>query len=234
MSSLALMRFLESAPERYDAGIRALTFGRVGALHGAVAEAAASRPGARVLEIGCGTGAVTARLVARGAHVTALDQNPEMLERARARLAEAEPRSVDSHSVDSHSVDSHSVEWLERTASEIDALPEAAYDAVVASLSLSEMSASERAFVLRAAASRLRPGGVLAVCDEVEPRRTSQRLLHALLRGPQAALGWLVAGSVSRPIPDLAAEVRAAGFELRSERRWLGGSLAAVVAERPA
>jgi demethylmenaquinone methyltransferase/2-methoxy-6-polyprenyl-1,4-benzoquinol methylase len=229
MSSLALMRFLESAPERYDAGIRALTFGRVGALHGAVAEAAASRPGARVLEIGCGTGAVTARLVARGAHVTALDQNPEMLERARARLAEAEPRSVDSHSVDSHSV-----EWLERTASEIDALPEAAYDAVVASLSLSEMSASERAFVLRAAASRLRPGGVLAVCDEVEPRRTSQRLLHALLRGPQAALGWLVAGSVSRPIPDLAAEVRAAGFELRSERRWLGGSLAAVVAERPA
>jgi demethylmenaquinone methyltransferase/2-methoxy-6-polyprenyl-1,4-benzoquinol methylase len=224
MSSLALMRFLESAPERYDAGIRALTFGRVGALHGAVAEAAASRPGARVLEIGCGTGAVTARLVARGAHVTALDQNPEMLERARARLAEAEPRSVDSHSV----------EWLERTASEIDALPEAAYDAVVASLSLSEMSASERAFVLRAAASRLRPGGVLAVCDEVEPRRTSQRLLHALLRGPQAALGWLVAGSVSRPIPDLAAEVRAAGFELRSERRWLGGSLAAVVAERPA
>jgi demethylmenaquinone methyltransferase/2-methoxy-6-polyprenyl-1,4-benzoquinol methylase len=219
MSSLALMRFLESAPERYDAGIRALTFGRVGDLHGAVAEAAAGRPGARVLEIGCGTGAVTSRLVARGARVTALDQNPEMLELARARLAQAAEGSV---------------EWLERTASEIDALPEAAYDAVVASLSLSEMSATERAFVLRAAATRLRPGGVLAVCDEVEPRRTSQRLLHALLRGPQAALGWLVAGSVSRPIPDLTAEVRAAGFALREERRWLGGSLAAVIAERPA
>ena len=74
MSSLALMRWLESAPARYDAGMRWLTLGRVGRLHAALAEAAAATPGARVLEIGCGTGAVTARLVERGAQVTALDE----------------------------------------------------------------------------------------------------------------------------------------------------------------
>ena len=63
MSSLALMRFLERAPERYDAGMRLLTLGRVARLHAAVAEAAAPAPGARVLEIGCGTGAVTVVVV---------------------------------------------------------------------------------------------------------------------------------------------------------------------------
>ncbi len=217
MSSLALMRWLESSPQRYDAGMRLLTLGRVTRLHASLAEAAAA-PGRSVLEIGCGTGAVTQRLVERGARVTALDQNPEMVEQARARLADAPAEAVS---------------WIERTASEIDALPVAGFDAVVASLCLSEMSPSERRFVLRQALQRLRPGGVLAAGDEVRPRRLWQRVLHACLRGPQVALAWLVVGSTSHPIPDLASEVRAAGFELRAEKRWLGGRLATVVAERP-
>jgi len=218
MSSLALMRWLESAPERYDAGMRVITLGRVLALHRAVAETAAARPGVRVLEIGCGTGAVTARLVERGAEVTALDQNPEMMDRARERLERLERAQG-------------SVTWLERTASEIDALAPGAFDAVVISLALSEMSAAERRYVLREAARRLTRGGVLAVADEVRPERGWQRALFALLRGPQALLGWLLAGSVSRPVPDLAGEVRAAGFGVRAERRWLLGSLALVAAE---
>jgi demethylmenaquinone methyltransferase/2-methoxy-6-polyprenyl-1,4-benzoquinol methylase len=218
MSSLALMRWLESAPERYDAGMRVITLGRVLALHQAVAEAAARRPGARVLEIGCGTGAVTARLVERGAEVTALDQNPEMMDRARERLEQFEGAPG-------------SVTWLERTASEIDALAPGAFDAVVISLALSEMSAAERRYVLREAARRLARGGVLAVADEVRPARGWQRVLFALLRGPQALLGWLLANSLSRPVPDLAGEVRAAGFGVCNERRWLLGSLALVVAE---
>ena len=80
------MRWLESSPQRYDAGMRALTFGLVSALHAAVAEAAVRSPGDRVLEIGCGTGAVTQRLCARGARVTAIDQSPEMIEQAKARF----------------------------------------------------------------------------------------------------------------------------------------------------
>jgi demethylmenaquinone methyltransferase/2-methoxy-6-polyprenyl-1,4-benzoquinol methylase len=214
VSSLALMRWLESAPARYDAGMRLLTLCRVARLHAAAAEAAAPAAGTRVLELGCGTGSVTARLAARGARVTALDQSPEMLERARARLAGAD-----------------AVTWIERTASEIDALPAASFDAVVASLSLSEMSAGERAFVLREARLRLAPGGVLVVADEVRPRRPAQRWLHAALRLPQALLGWLLAGSVSQPIPDIAGELAAAGVRVAYERRWLQGSLALVLAE---
>jgi demethylmenaquinone methyltransferase/2-methoxy-6-polyprenyl-1,4-benzoquinol methylase len=217
MSSLALMRWLESAPERYDAGMRLLTLGRVTPLRTALVRAAAPEPGADVLEIGCGTGAVTALLLARGARVTAIDQNPEMLEQARRRLGGSPSGRVD---------------LVERTASEIDGLPERAFDAVVASLSLSEMSPGERAFVLRAARQRLRPEGRLVVGDEVKPTSPWQRALHALLRAPQALLGWLLAGSISRPIPDLTRELREAGFEVHDERRWLLGGLAVVTAGR--
>jgi demethylmenaquinone methyltransferase/2-methoxy-6-polyprenyl-1,4-benzoquinol methylase len=206
------MRWLESAPERYDAGMRLLTLGRVGRIHALVAGAV--RRGDSVLEIGCGTGAVTERLVARGARVTALDQSPEMLERARARLADAPAESV---------------VWMERTASEIDALPRLDFDAVVASLSLSEMSAQERSFVLREARRRLRAGGILVVADEVRPRGW-RRGLHALLRAPQALVGWLLAGSLSRPIAGLGDEIRRAGFEPEREERFLLESLAVVVA----
>jgi len=169
----------------------------------------------RILEIGCGTGAVTERLVARKARVTALDQSPEMLERAAQRLADAPPDCIS---------------WLERTASEIDALPEASFDAIVASFCLSDMSSGERSFTLRQAARLLRPGGTLAVADEVIPRWIAERLLHALLRLPQAFIGWLLAGATSHPIPDLPEEIRAAGFVLEREQRWLLGSLAAITA----
>lgn len=139
MSSLALMRWLEGSPERYDAGMRALTFGRVTKLHTAVADAAVMNHGDRILEIGCGTGSVTALLLERGAQITAIDQAPEMIEQATARLGAVADR----------------VDWLEQTASEIDKLPQDQFDAVVLCLCLSDMSASERGFVLREAANRL-------------------------------------------------------------------------------
>jgi demethylmenaquinone methyltransferase/2-methoxy-6-polyprenyl-1,4-benzoquinol methylase len=214
MSTLALMRWLEETPDRYDAGMRLVTLGRVGRLHDAVAEAAVPRAGARVLEIGCGTGSVTKRLLERGAEVVALDQDAAMLERARQR-------------------NTGPVEWLERTASEIDALEAAAFDGVVLSLSLSEMSSDERRFVLAESVRRLRPGGRLVVADEVRAEHFGQRLLQRIARAPQWLLAWLLAGSISQVIPDLRAELEACGVEIESERRWLAGSLALFVCRAP-
>lgn len=220
MSSLVLMRVLESAPGRYDRGMRWLSLGRWERRLDALAEAALPVPGnARVLELGCGTGALTARLVRRAGHVLAIDQSPEMLDRARTRLGD---------------VPASQLELRESTAAEIDALAAGEFDAIAASLVFSEMSAAERRFVLREALRLLRPGGLVAISDEVRPRRIWQRLLHALFRLPFALVTWLITGTTTRPLTDLAGEMRGAGLRIVSERRGPLGSFALVIAERPA
>jgi ubiquinone/menaquinone biosynthesis C-methylase UbiE len=217
MSSLAFMRWLESAPGRYDAGMRAITFGRVTRLHAAVAEAAAARGTRQVLEIGCGTGGVTERLIGRGIEVTAVEENAEMIELARQRIGGR-----------------GTVRFCEQTAAEIDRLGAGTFDAMVASLVFSDMSQSERGYVLRQAKRLLKAPGWIIVGDETVPRGFFQRALFHLLRFPQAALAWTIAGSVSRPIADLRGEIEAAGFAITEERRWLLGTLVLVVAENRA
>ncbi|MCX4751323.1 methyltransferase domain-containing protein [Kitasatospora sp. NBC_01287] len=57
-----------------------------------VLDAAAIRPGARVLDVGTGTGVVAAAAAARGARVTAVDADPGMVELARQAVPEAAAR----------------------------------------------------------------------------------------------------------------------------------------------
>lgn len=58
-------------------------------------------PGARVLDVGCGTGVPTARqLVAAGAQVTGIDISPVMLELARANVPQADFQLVDLAEID--------------------------------------------------------------------------------------------------------------------------------------
>ena len=52
-------------------------------------EVAGLAPGARVLEIGCGTGQLTRSLLARGLRVTAIEPGERLIARARDQLAGA-------------------------------------------------------------------------------------------------------------------------------------------------
>jgi ubiquinone/menaquinone biosynthesis C-methylase UbiE len=55
-----------------------------------VAATAGIGPGAAVLEIGCGTGQLTERLVSLGVRLTAIDIGPALVDAARRRLARAD------------------------------------------------------------------------------------------------------------------------------------------------
>jgi ubiquinone/menaquinone biosynthesis C-methylase UbiE len=106
-------------------------------------DAANIAPGQRVLDVACGTGALTvavAGLVSPGGAVVGLDANPEMLAVARRKHA--------------------GIEWHEGPAESLP-FPDASFDAVVSQFGL--MFFDDRVAALREMQRVLRPGGRLAV-----------------------------------------------------------------------
>jgi len=83
MSTVLLMKLFEAAPGRYDKGIHLLTGGELDDLYERLT--AHIEEGDRVLDIGCGSGALTLRAARRGAKVKAIDINPGMLDMARSK-----------------------------------------------------------------------------------------------------------------------------------------------------
>jgi ubiquinone/menaquinone biosynthesis C-methylase UbiE len=216
MSTYVYMRFLEAAPYRYDRGIRWLSWGRVTALYRRTAAAATGgRHAPHVLEIGCGTGNLTAALVAHGAQVTAVDCNPDMLTIAQTKLA------------------GKSAVFHEMAAVEIgDRFPVASFDVVAASLVLSEMSDDEQRYVLRAAHKVLRPGGRLVIADEVRPEKHLQRWLYRCARWPVAILTYLITQTTTSALANPGMLLTGAGFRMVSEDRSGLGSMSVLVAEK--
>lgn len=81
--------------ERYDEA-----FGFVPALGVGVLDLLDPRPGERVLDLGCGSGELTAQIASRGARVVGVDSSPEMLARAGERFPDLDLRLVDGHDLD--------------------------------------------------------------------------------------------------------------------------------------
>ncbi len=217
MFSYVFMKILEMRPGSYDARMDRVSRGRVRAVKEAVA--AEISPGSHVLEMGCGTGELAAMMIGRGATVDGFDLSPAMLAAAERRIQtenlggrlSLRPMGVDG----------------------MDRLPDMAYDAVVATLVLSELSDDERRFALKHAGRVLRPGGRLIVADEVVPRGRGRRMLQALLRWPLLALTYLVSQASTRPLKNLTEEVTTAGLKVDRETRSHGGAFALVIAHRP-
>ncbi len=70
----------------WDAGVYDRDFSFVAAYGETILGWLDPRPGERILDLGCGTGELTARLVASGADVVGLDSDPSMAEVFRRRL----------------------------------------------------------------------------------------------------------------------------------------------------
>ncbi len=217
MSTYVLMRILESAPRRYDRGMRVLTLGRLDRTYDAVA--AMIPPGERVLDIGCGTGALTVRAAERGARVTAIDVNPEMLAIARNRIEELGL--------------SDRVTLLEKGVAELDGVPDESFDTVTAGLSLSELSPDELRWTLDQVRRVLVPGGRLLVADETRPGNVFARVLHALTRAPLVAVTYLLTQQTTKALSDLPARLSEAGLTLVSADSNWRQTFTTFVAQKP-
>lgn len=198
------MRLLESAPERYDLGIRLLTLGRIDSVYARVARLLR---GPDVLDLGCGTGNLTVRLSRRGFQVTGLDASPEMLDVARRKV-----------------LSSATMRWVHASAVElIDHFAESSFDSIASVLMFSELSDDEQRLVFRQCLRLLRPGGLFLVADETRPPAFLRRVFHNLIRTPLAAATYALTQTSTSPVRGLRAKVGEAGFGVMlEETSWLG------------
>ena len=217
MSAFVLMKILESAPNRYDRGIRTLTLGQVNRAYDRLV--ACIEAGQRVLDIGCGTGALTVRAAQRGARVVGIDVNVQMLDLARRRVA-ASGRAAD-------------VELREMGVAELDGELACSYDVVMSGLCFSELTEGERSFALRQADRLLGPGGLLLLADEVVPQGVLKWLLHWCIRLPLALVTYLLTQTTTRSLWRLPENVQAAGFTIESIRLNALGDFIELVARKP-
>jgi 2-polyprenyl-3-methyl-5-hydroxy-6-metoxy-1,4-benzoquinol methylase len=203
------MKWLETRPADYDRGIRLLTLGKLRPLQERIAHQYVSEA-MRVLEIGCGTGTLTALMAKRGAAVTALDASPAMLAQAEAKVAEA---GLDASF---HRGDASQVNQM---------FPPGSYDLIVAALLFSELAPEAQRTTLAGCRELLAPGGRLLIADEVLPRGRAARILYTLVRTPLAVLTWLLTRTTTAPLRDFEARLADAGFGSRPLEARLGGSL---------
>lgn len=170
------MKAFESMPGRYDLGMRLVTFGEIAQLRREIASGVPDN--AKVLDIGCGTGALLPLLARRGARVVAIDKSPEMITKA-SEIAAAENLL-------------ESVSIKQNTLMEIDRLfQENEFNAIVLSLVMSELTTDEQAWLLNQCTRILKPDGVLLVADEFRPEGVFKRIAFSILRFPLHLIAYL-------------------------------------------
>lgn len=186
--------------------------------------AAAPRPGTAILDLGCGTGELTAALARRGAFAVGVDASAGMIAAAGTRAA---PGTA----------------FVRGSAFR---LPFAAgsFDAATSAFVLRNLGDLPGAFAELARV--LRPGGRLALVDITEPPSAALRRIFDAYFGVAApALGTLVghrdayrylARSVAHlaPATDLCADLRRAGFAQARARPLSGGMVTLFTGRRSA
>lgn len=215
MSSSIYMKVLESQPERYDRGITLLSLGAADRARRRLVDDLVE-PGMRVLEIGCGTAALTVLAARRGAEVVAFDVSDPMLAMARRKVVDAGV--------------SDRVHLEHEGVSGMDALEDESFDLVAATLVFSELSSDERVWTLRNSCRVLRPGGRLGLVDEVTPESLGEKLVHGAVRLPLLLVTFALTQTTTQPVDGLSGLVAEAGFRVEKEERTALGSLLYLVA----
>ncbi|MFW9892627.1 MAG: HgcAB-like fusion protein [Candidatus Thorarchaeota archaeon] len=219
------MKALESAPERYDKGIRWLGWLKLDSIRNHIADIIEAEA-ENVLEIGAGTGTQALLLAKRGLEVTGLDHSSGMLAIAQGKMDSLEKEEGETE------IGSR-VTLLHKAAVELDEFPHDSFDAVTSTLVLSELDPSEQRYVLSHAFQIIKPGGILVLADEVIPRRASTRLAHSLISAPLKLITYVVTQTSTKAVRDLDSIIEEAGFEIESIDNYQLDSFQLIIARKP-
>jgi len=171
-----------------------------------------------VLDIGCGTGALTLRAARNGAKVKAIDINAQMMEIAKQKIERS------GHSA--------SVEFQEMGIVELDSEPAENYDVVMSGLCFSELTDDELTFGLTQVHRILKPGGLLLVADEARPQNFIKKIFYWLLRLPMVVITYIITQTTTHAVSRLPQKVEQANFDIEQVRLNKLGSFIELVAKK--
>ncbi len=199
-------------------GVGLLTLGRSSAVRRYIAENFIRRDDS-VLDIGCGTGALSILCAEEGAKVTGIDVSHDMISAAIERIQ--------------HSSVARSVELFRMNAIDMDKAFEAhSFTKVVSTLTLSELTEGEVDFVLKQCHRVLKPKGMVIIADEVLPKSSLKRLLYKTVRIPLAIITYILTQTTTSTIKNLEGRLTKAGFLVVEIKDFLLGNMGIYVAER--
>lgn len=211
------MKVLESAPDRYDLGIRILTLGRLDKAYDRLTSYIKS--GQKVLDIGCGTGALTLRAALKGANVKGIDLNLQMLEIAQKRANKTNVKK--------------NVEFCEMGVAELDSEKTENYDVVMSGLCFSELAEDELIYTMKEVKRILKPKGILLVADEVIPNRLSKKMFNWLIRFPLVIITFILTQTTTKAVGNLPEMTEKAGFLIESVRLNKMGNFIELIGKKP-
>jgi ubiquinone/menaquinone biosynthesis C-methylase UbiE len=217
MSTYVFMKILESAPSRYDWGIRILTLGRLNKIYDRLTSHI--KKAQTVLDLGCGTGALTLRAAQKGARVKGIDINPQMLAIAQEFVDQADL--------------TQNVELQEMGVAELGAENTETYDVVMSGLCFSELTKDELVYTLKEVKRILKQGGHLLIADEVRPKSILNKILGWLIRFPLLVITYLIAQTTTHAVDDLPKKVETAGMLIKSVSMNRSQSLMELTAMKP-
>jgi ubiquinone/menaquinone biosynthesis C-methylase UbiE len=218
MLSYVLMKAFESAPQRYDLGLKLISLGHIDKIRKHIVDNFIVS-GDKVLDIGCGTGTLAVMMAAKGANVEGFDISKPMLEVARVNVRSANlEQNVTLMTL--------GVAEMETT------LQDESYDKIISILVFSELSSDEQIYVLQESKRVLKKQGVMIISDEIDPRSGFQHWKHSLVRLPLAVLTFILSQSITRAVKDLELKIKSTGFEVISLERSFLGSFELIVAKK--
>ena len=211
------MKILESVPSRYDQGIRILTLGKLDEVYNRLTSHI--KKGQRILDLGCGTGALTLRAAQKGAKVKGIDINPQMLEIAHKQIIKKNLLK--------------NVNLSEMGVAELGNEKLKSYDVVMSGLCFSELTESELIFTLKEVKRILKPGGLLLVADEVRPKNVPKRILNGILRFPLLIITYLITQTTIHAVDNLTEKIKESGLLIESTRLNNIGNFIEIAAKNP-
>jgi len=217
MSTYILMKIFERTPKTYDKDLRFITRGKLEKAYDELTQHI--KKGDLVLDLGCGTGALTLRAAERGARVKGIDINSRMLEIAKGRIEEAKL--------------SENIELFEMGVAELGGEDDEMYDAVMSGLCFSELSDYEFSFAVNQVERMLKPGGLLLIADEVSPKNIFKKLFNLKLRILFMIITFLHTQRTTKARSNIQEKITSSGFLIESLRLNALENFMELVAKKP-